>query len=141
MKVLPSWSDCHRKTTQTDPVKPCFDVREMAASSVELSFNAQLMKIMCDCLLIFQEPVDPRFVVHRLFDRFRGRLTIRFKQDIVINFDFGHAGVEPHGNDDTQIVRLLTRGYPLRERRRERHWRFQPEPCPSGCLCILYCRP
>ena len=68
--------------------------------------DPQLMKVMSDRLLVLEKPVDSRLIVHRLLDGFRGRLPICFKQDVVIDLDFRHAGIEPHRNDNPQIIGL-----------------------------------
>ena len=71
---------------------------------------------MGDVFLIFQQPVDRWFVVHRFVDCFGGRLAIGFEQDLVIDFDFCHAGVEPDGNNDSQIIRFFLGDVPRSDR-------------------------
>ena len=47
------------------------------------------MEVVRDAGLILQQPVDARFVVHRLVNGLGSRLAIGLEQDVVIDFSFG----------------------------------------------------
>ena len=79
--------------------------------------------------LILQQPVDRRLPAHRLAERLRRRLPVRFEQPFVIDLvGVQHARVEPHRHDDPQVVRFLLRDiagphrveYPVRDPRLHR---------------------
>src|SRR5262249_3559535 len=70
------------------------------------AFHCHLVEAVHDLVLVRQQPVDAGFVVHRLVDRFGGRFAVGPKQDVEVNLFRQDGGVEPDGDDDTEVVRL-----------------------------------
>lgn len=80
--------------------------------NLQLSFDSHLMEEVGNLILVFQQPIDGRLVVHRFVNRLRDSFTVRLKQNLVVNFGLGDTGVEPHRDDDSQFVRLTLRDIP-----------------------------
>jgi hypothetical protein len=54
------------------------------------------MKIVRDIVLVFQKPIDRRFVAHRLFDDLGSRFAVHVKEGLVIQIiDFCYRRIEP----------------------------------------------
>ena len=66
---------------------------------------------MADLLLVLEEPVDRRLVVHRLADRLERGLAMRAEQHVVVDLQLriGHRRIEPDRHDDADIVHLRLR--------------------------------
>ncbi len=59
---------------------------------------------MLDRILVLQKPIDVGFVVHGLGNRFGGRFAVGAEQDFGIVLFVNDRGVEPNGDDDSDIV-------------------------------------
>ena len=82
-------------------------LKEKAEGPLQLFIDTELMEVVGDARLIFQEPVDTRLIVHGLMNSFGRCTAVGVKQNAVIDFDIDHAGIQPDGHNDSQIIGLL----------------------------------
>ena len=65
---------------------------------------------MRDLVLVFQQPINGRFAVHRLVNRLGHRLAVNVKECLVIQVVFGrHARVQPYATNDAKVLGGMAR--------------------------------
>src|SRR6187401_3179478 len=90
-KKLKDFTPCLRVSRS-----PCLGPK---ARSSGLLLERHLVEAVDDLVLVLQQQVDPRLVVHRLVDRFRSRSTIGFEEDVEVDVLFEDRRVEPDRDD------------------------------------------
>ena len=86
-------------------------------------------------LLVLEEPIDRRFVVHGFGNRLGGCFPICFEQQFWIVVHVDNRWVEPDGNDDPKVIGFVLRNVPCSNSIEYTMGNGRLKRFPSRCWC------